>query len=50
MARGDLLHLSLPGKDGKPIERIAQVVRVRSRRDGTWLNGLCFLESAARAA
>lgn len=50
MARGDLLHLTLPGKDGKPLERLAQVVRVRSRREGKWHNGLCFVDRAARAA
>jgi HD-GYP domain-containing protein (c-di-GMP phosphodiesterase class II) len=50
MARGDLLQIALPGKGGASIERIVQVVRVRSRRDGKWLNGLCFVDSAAKAA
>jgi HD-GYP domain-containing protein (c-di-GMP phosphodiesterase class II) len=50
MARGDLLHLTLPGKEGANIERIVQVVRVRARRDGTWHNGLCFVDGAAKAA
>ncbi len=50
MARGDLLHLTLPGKAGTSIERIAQVVRVRMKPDGTWHNGLCFVDSAAKAA
>jgi HD-GYP domain-containing protein (c-di-GMP phosphodiesterase class II) len=50
MARGDLLHLTLPGKDATPIERLAQVVRVRSRREGNWLIGLCFVDRQAKAA
>lgn len=50
MARGDLLHLSIPGKDDSIIERIAQVVRVRSKRDGSWHNGMSFVDNAGRVA
>lgn len=50
MARGDLIELHLPARDGKTVQRYGQVVRVRSRQDGVWINGICFVENVAAAA
>jgi len=43
-AKGELLHLRIPGAAGKSLSRYARVARVRSGQRGKWLMGLSFVE------
>jgi HD-GYP domain-containing protein (c-di-GMP phosphodiesterase class II) len=50
MSLGDTLTVELTAKGGMVLSRIAKVVRVRKRGDGTWCAGLAFVDAAAGQA